>query len=115
MESNNKEKVFNYQIMDSAPDPFVTYHNGFYYMVFTQVTHIDIYKSTDLGDISNGEITRVFTPQGENYHISKNIWAPELHQTNGKWYLYFAADDGVDENHRMYVLENDSLDPMTDN
>jgi GH43 family beta-xylosidase len=25
---------------------------------------------------------------------------------NGKWYVYYAADDGLNENHRMWVLES---------
>jgi GH43 family beta-xylosidase len=49
-------------------------------------------------------------PAGSVY--SKEIWAPELHFINGKWYMYFAADDGNNKNHRMYVIENTSKDPM---
>jgi GH43 family beta-xylosidase len=29
-----------------------------------------------------------------------------------KWYVYFAADDGKNDNHRLYVLENASPDPL---
>lgn len=43
---------------------------------------------------------------------SKELWAPEIHFIQGKWYFYFAADDGNNLNHRMYVLENNSADPM---
>ena len=46
------------------------------------------------------------TPYGNN------IWAPEIHRLNDKWYLYVAADDGADANHRMFVLEGDSADPQ---
>jgi GH43 family beta-xylosidase len=43
---------------------------------------------------------------------SKNIWAPEIHYIQGKWYIYFAADDGNNENHRMFVIEsNNPLGP----
>ncbi len=108
------DRVFDYQIMNGAADPFVTFHEGNYYMLFTQVDKIDIYKSPDLADISNGEVTRAFTPPTEGWG-SKNIWAPKLHHINGKWYLYYTADDGIDANHRMYVLENESSDPMSDN
>jgi GH43 family beta-xylosidase len=41
---------------------------------------------------------------------AKSLWAPELHHIQGKWYIYYAADDGLNENHRMWVLE--SSDPM---
>lgn len=108
------EEVFQYQIMNGAADPFVTYHDGNYYMVYTQVNKVDIYKSPDLADIANGEVIRAFTPPEEGWG-SKNIWAPKLHHIDGKWYLYYTADDGVDANHRMYVMENESSDPMSNN
>jgi GH43 family beta-xylosidase len=43
---------------------------------------------------------------------SKQIWAPELHFLQDKWYIYVAADDGDNANHRMYVLEGSSADPQ---
>ena len=49
-------------------------------------------------------------PAGTQY--SKQLWAPELHFINKKWYLYFAADSGKNENHRLWVLENKSADPL---
>jgi GH43 family beta-xylosidase len=35
-----------------------------------------------------------------------------LHFLRGKWYIYVAADDGDNANHRMYVLENPAADPF---
>ncbi len=46
---------------------------------------------------------------------SHELWAPELHFLQGKWFLYFAADDGDNDTHRLWVLENDSPDPLSDN
>lgn len=45
--------------------------------------------------------------------MSANIWAPEIHFLNEKWYIYFAAAS-TDSlfNHRMYVLENDNPNPL---
>jgi len=43
---------------------------------------------------------------------SEELWAPELHFLAGKWYIYVAADDGDNENHRMYVLESETTDAM---
>jgi len=42
----------------------------------------------------------------------KNVWAPELHLLNGKWYIYYAADDGQNANHRMWALESQTSDPQ---
>jgi GH43 family beta-xylosidase len=52
----------------------------------------------------------VWTPPTGTDH-SSNIWAPELYFFSGKWYIYFAADDGTGDNHRMFVLENANADP----
>ena len=43
---------------------------------------------------------------------SYHLWNPEIRNIDGKWYIYFAADDGNTDNHQIYVIENDSPDPM---
>lgn len=49
--------------------------------------------------------------------MSANIWAPEIHFIDGKWYIYYAAahtsetNDGLFD-HRMYVLENAGANPL---
>lgn len=35
---------------------------------------------------------------------STELWAPEMHYLAGHWYIYVAADDGENANHRMYAL-----------
>lgn len=45
---------------------------------------------------------------------SRQVWAPELHFLDGRWYIYFAASDGENENHRAYVLRSKSPDPLGD-
>jgi GH43 family beta-xylosidase len=43
---------------------------------------------------------------------SNEIWAPEQHRLDGAWYIYFAADAGKNESHRIYVVENNADDPL---
>lgn len=93
-------------------DPWVYRHtDGFYYMTLTTGHNVTLWRSRCLSGIGGGEKKILWTPPlfGPN---SKNLWAPELHFLRGKWYVYFAADDGRNENHRMYVLENDHADPF---
>jgi uncharacterized sulfatase len=45
---------------------------------------------------------------------SRQVWAPELHLLDGKWHIYFAASDGKNENHRAYVLQSTTGDPLGD-
>lgn len=51
--------------------------------------------------------------------MSQLIWAPELHEIDGKWYIYFAAAHTQDLDqlgmfqHRMFVLECADSDPLS--
>ena len=47
----------------------------------------------------------VWSPPSRGSDHGAQIWAPELHALNGRWYIYYAASDGRIRNHRMYVLE----------
>jgi GH43 family beta-xylosidase len=67
-----------------------------------------------MSDLKNAVIKTIWTPPATGAY-SKDIWAPELHYLQSKWYMYFAADDGNNNTHRIYVLENPSTDPMSDN
>jgi len=96
---------------DSA-DPWMVYHEGHYY--FTATLDPDggiwVWKTRSLAGLDSGEKVKVHTPEVEGR--SKQIWAPELHFINNRWYIYYTASDGVDENHRLYVLESRGRDPL---
>lgn len=98
-------------VAGDAADPWVIRHDGWYYMTATTGTNVTVWRSKSLSGIGGGERKVIWTPPAKG-PASKNLWAPELHRLNGKWYVYFAADDGENENHRMYVLENPSADPF---
>lgn len=97
---------------DSAPrDPFITKHNGKYYRCFTNDCQgLYISCADTIEGLTDAIAKKVFTPDKEEY--SKELWAPELHVIDGKCYIYVACDNGNNYNHRMYVLENNSNDPM---
>ena len=65
-----------------------------------------------MADLKLAERKQIWLPP-PNTPYSKEIWAPELHLINHKWYMYFAADDGQNKNHRIYVIENEADDPTT--
>lgn len=95
-----------------SADPSVVYKDGYYYYVKSDKdTSIIVAKAKRLQDIGTAPRVTVYTPPSGTMY-SKEIWAPELQYLNGKWYIYFAADDGRNENHRMYVLEGNSQDPQ---
>ncbi len=105
-------KTFTNPILLSGADPWVTYYNGNYYYTNSTGKNLVIWKTRNVVDMKNAERKVIWTPPpGQKY--SKDVWAPELHYLRHKWYMYFAADDGDNAHHRLYVLENPSADPTT--
>ncbi|MDT5121983.1 MAG: hypothetical protein QOC96_1465 [Acidobacteriota bacterium] len=92
-----------------AADPWIIYKDGFYYFTFTAGDHIEIWKSPRITDIDKGLKVTVWRHPSTGPECC-DIWAPELHFINNRWYIYFAADNGNDANHRLYVLESTTTD-----
>lgn len=70
---------------------------------------IGIHTSANLSDLGTRHIVWRAPETGP---YSREIWAPELHYIGEKWYVYFAASDGKNENHLAYVLESNTDDPL---
>ncbi|MRG44092.1 family 43 glycosylhydrolase [Chitinophaga sp. SYP-B3965] len=105
------ESTFTNPLKSSGADPWVSQKNGKYYFTYTQGSKLVLYETTAMSELASAKYDEAWIPPtGMPY--SKNLWAPELHEINGKWYIYFAADNGTNANHRMYVVENSSADPM---
>ncbi|HVW85406.1 MAG TPA: glycoside hydrolase family 43 protein [Bryobacteraceae bacterium] len=97
-------------LLPRGADPWVVHHDGWYYYTQTTFRNVAIWRVRDLAELKTARRKIVWRPPaGTEY--SQNLWAPELHLMDGKWYIYFAADDGHNRNHRLYVLENSSPDP----
>jgi GH43 family beta-xylosidase len=96
-----------------SADPSIVYRNGFYYYCRSLGDKgIGVARAPRLQDIGAARMQVVWTaPPGSAY--SREVWAPELQYLNGKWYIYFAASDGDNVNHRMYALESTSQDPQS--
>ena len=105
-----KETFANPVLADGA-DPWVVLHNNTFYYCYSSGGSIHVSQSDRLHEIGQGQKAAVWTPP-ENTMYSKELWAPELHFLNGKWYIYVAADDGNNHNHRMFVLESLTDDPL---
>ncbi|GBF76855.1 hypothetical protein PA598K_05363 [Paenibacillus sp. 598K] len=100
-------------LFQNGGDPWVYKHtDGYYYYTHTTGGNITLWRSKAITGLEGGDRMVVWTPpKGTMY--SSNLWAPEIHHVQGKWYIYFAADNGTNANHRMYVLENDNANPLT--
>ncbi len=98
-------------LLPSGPDPWVINHDGYFYFMSTTGRNLRILKTQNMADLKNAESKIVWTPPSSGPD-SRDVWAPELHFLNGKWYIYFAADAGTNETHRIYALEGCSADPL---
>jgi GH43 family beta-xylosidase len=99
-------------IASNGADPWVILWKGIYYYCYSFGESLAVNKAAQLQDIDTTTEKRIVweSPSGQPY--SRELWAPELHDLDGKWYIYVAADDGDNQNHRMYVLEGTSQDPQ---
>jgi GH43 family beta-xylosidase len=103
--------TFTNPLKESGADPWIFYHEGFYYYTNTLSRRIGIWRTKDITELKNAEYKTIYVPP-ENTMYSKQLWAPEIMNINDNWYVYFAADDGDNLNHKLYVLENTSDDPF---
>jgi hypothetical protein len=102
--------TFTNPVLDTGPDPWVITWKGYYYMNATGA-NLTVWKTRDLSELHHAEKKILWTPEpGQSW--SHDIWAPELHRWGNNWYIYFAADAGKNDTHRIYVVENPSDDPL---
>ncbi|UJF35193.1 family 43 glycosylhydrolase [Paenibacillus hexagrammi] len=109
------QTTFNNPIkINRGGDPYVLMaDDGYYYMIVTEGAgknnRITLRRSQSMAGISYGEQKVVFTmPAAEN-----DVWAGEINQLGGKWYIYYNSTRSGDTGRRMHVLECADTDPMT--
>lgn len=98
-------------VAPAGADPWLWRHDGQYYTAVTTGKNVTLGRSRSLSMLGAGERKVVWRPSPES-PAARNLWAPELHRLGEAWYIYVAADDGDNANHRMYVLENQAADPF---
>lgn len=108
---NAQQKTFTNPLLPSGADPWSIYKDGYYYYTNTMQDSIVIWKTPSLAKLATAEKLTIFKPPAGTYY-SKELWAPEIHFLQNKWYVYFAADNGHNNTHRIYVLENAAANPM---
>ncbi len=119
---NDKQKInaaYRDPLVWQRADPWIYKHtDGYYYFTGSVPAFdgIELRRSLTLDGLHDAE-SRTVWKKHESGSLSANIWAPELHHIDGKWYVYFAAartsetKDGLFD-HRMYVLEFDADNPL---
>lgn len=102
--------TFHNPIKLECADPWMFYHDDFFYLMGTRGDCITISKARAVIELGTVPETLVWTDTAPTR--CRNMWAPEAHFFRGRWYIYYAADDGDNVNHRMYVLESAGADPL---
>ncbi|MNI12897.1 Extracellular exo-alpha-(1-_5)-L-arabinofuranosidase precursor [compost metagenome] len=106
-------------VVEQRADPWIYKHtDGYYYFTASvpEYDRIEVRRSATIQGLKDA-VPAVAWRKYETGPLSANIWAPEIHYIDGKWYIYFAAarttetQDGLFD-HRMYVLENESENPL---
>ena len=97
--------TFTNPIISDGADPWVIFQNGYYYLTDTTGWDVEVRRATRLagtngiGSVSPGQ---VFLPPGP---YNQDVWAPEIHVIQGVAYIYYAAVDGNNADHRMFVAQ----------
>jgi len=109
--ASGAEDTITNPVAPNGNDPWIVQKDGFYYYCYSGKGGICVNKDAKIEKAVQFNGTTVWTPE-PNMPYSKEIWAPELHFLRGRWYIYFAADNGQNKNHRMYVLKSKTQDAM---
>ena len=105
-------------LIEQRADPFIFLKDGWYYFTASVPAFdlIELRRARSIEELADADPKVVWTKH-ETEPLSKNIWAPEIHFVDGKWYIYFAAaradaDESGCYDHRIYILENSSENPL---
>ncbi|WP_096438635.1 glycoside hydrolase family 43 protein [Alteribacter populi] len=115
------EKTYGYRnpIIEQRADPWVYKHeDGYYYFTGSvpEYDRIEVRRAKTIEGLRDATPKTVWRKY-KSGPLSANIWAPEIHFIDRKWYIYFAAarttktDNGLFD-HRMYALECDAANPV---
>jgi GH43 family beta-xylosidase len=108
----NPVAKFKNPLLMNGPDPWVAQKGKLYYVTHTTGNGLKLYVVSNMANLSTAAGKTVWTAPLAGMN-SRDVWAPEIHFIDNAWYCYYAADDGDNANHRMWVLENKSADPLT--
>src|SRR5688572_12181272 len=96
--------------LNFSADPTLTFVNGNYYLATTLGDRIGVWRSPTLAGLSSAPENTVWRDGDPSRN--QQMWAPGLYRFGQRWYIYYTASNGVDANHRNYVIESEGEDPL---
>jgi GH43 family beta-xylosidase len=100
-------------VVTNGADPSIWYRNNTYYLVQSDGNRsVNLRASSTIAGLGGATPRVIWTsPTGTDH--SAETWAPEIEYLAGKWIIYFAADDGQNNNHRIFAITNTNSDPLS--
>ncbi|QRW13039.1 glycoside hydrolase family 43 protein [Ceratobasidium sp. AG-Ba] len=96
---------------DHGADPFMVYSDGYYYLLTTTANDVQIRRASTLGGLKTGIQKVVWKDSAPDRCC--NVWAPEIHNMDGTWYIYYTAgrsgNQAIDTQ-RMHAVKGSSSD-----
>lgn len=99
-------------IVDFGADPWVIKEGDMFHYCYSSDRAIWVKSVERISELNDAEPYKIWQAPDSGMY-SREIWAPELHRLNDRWYVYFAADDGDNANHRMHVLSSPTGSPQS--
>lgn len=112
---NAIKTAYNTPFIAQRADPYIRFMGGKWYFTASVPAYDGIIlRCAESVEGLRAAPERVLWHKHESGVMSRNIWAPELHLLDGRWYIYFAAGERDDMwNIRPWVLRCEGDDPMT--
>jgi GH43 family beta-xylosidase len=85
-------------------DPFVVYSGGYYYLMTTTWTDVEMARASTIAGLKTA--TRKVVYSTTTASRCCNVWAPEVHYFDGAWYIYYTAGESADlDGQNVHVLK----------
>jgi GH43 family beta-xylosidase len=95
----------------NGSDPFIVYTGGYYYLLTTTWTDVEMSRATTLEGLKTSTKKVIYSTTTASRCC--NVWSPEVHYLNDIWYIYYTA--GVSANldsQTIHVLQGAYLLPF---
>ena len=104
MEPTRPHATFRNPLKERGADPWLVYHDGYYYLATTTATHIEMRKARRLGELASAPDVTLW--QEETPTRCAQIWASDFYLLEGpngrRWHVYYTASDGRDDQQRYF-------------
>jgi GH43 family beta-xylosidase len=100
-------------IRSPGPDPSLVVADGVYYLTYTSYDKITVTRSRTLAGLRNGETKTIWTDS--NPSRNANIWAPEIHEIDNVWYMFYSSCDRAQpccDSCKTRVLKGCNINPF---